>query len=779
MELVGKNVKSKKITKRLKRILLRNKVPPVPSKKRDYPNEKTLKYRDIYKIAKELGAKSRYRVREDIILIANDPILSVNWHFYKKILKQAGKGRLIDRYRLEDRIHDIENLSELSECLFKNGVEDYQYIVGIQTLYGWRKYDNYDAVRQKIKDWLCNDFKPNYKGSYQMFLDKFRANVKDILRWQTKKIPMEQTAEEFVSNISNTSTAGSAYDPGGKRMTVEMFNETIPVANNKFAKSCALSVKEKLKRLFKKEGHKSNVSIKTEFYPKVRLIVSSDFNTFLKMKFVDSWLSTWMHGNPISTLYQTKRQTLNMWRKFADNSQGEWNIPIDQSAFDHKVTKEMVLIMCEEQTELIRDNATNNDELLRVSGAIYESLLDGKITYKDPTGKVRKYKYESGIESGWYWTAHFDTLANVAEFKTACELCAEYGIDVETTLFNAQGDDDLVRVKTLAQAASIAAAYRAMGFDVHPRKTFFSQKHNEYLRKFSKDNEINGYPARMVNNILWVYPGEMKNYMETEKLHNTTSVWIKFGERLHMQGEIIRRYIVEDLSHQRISAEVISGYLTTDRVLGGAQLIKNEGVQTLINMTKSRLLGKVSIDDAGYSDFISKFGKYQTREMKQWVLSVVGFPKTYKKVELQTQQEILITKTKKIEPLHFNIVASMHKPTTKRNEGWPDSVILGQSRELMHEVFPFLDSFVSRGHAPKSWIYSYLTGRLKITTPLVKNCSEEFSSLIFEDYKASIINAMYLKRTSSDDKWLRLQQYACNSFSNEIHSRIKNLPMMY
>lgn len=731
--------------------------------------------KEIYEIAKTRKIKHKYKIKsEQIEYINDDPVLSVNYHFYKQMLAESGKLYLVEKYELDDRIYAQEELSELSDAVFKIGSIDYEYLVGIHTLYGWKPMNDPAIIREKLQKWLNNDFHPTWMGDKEMFYVKFRQKVRDIFRWREGKLKATITLDEFVENIANTSTSGSAYDPGGPRAEVIYNGREEKMPNTKFGKSISLSAEQRKERILRKEKQKSSVAVKVEFFPKVRLIVSSGYNTFMKMKFVDSWLKEWMHGYSRTTLTMTKKQLLEFWIEFAKTL--GINIPIDQSAFDHHVDKRMVMIMIEEITELLKERGIDVDEHITVNELIRFALDGGEVKYTDENGVTTKLEYASGIQSGWFWTAFFDTIANEAEYRVAVEfLKIVFSIEIIEWLFNAQGDDLALRMKMLLHAVAIVCALRSFGFEIHPKKTFYSEHHNEYLRRYAKEGEINGYPVRMINNVLWIYPGDVVSYKILEKLASTTAVWVKLFERLKIPKERAIRYIISDLKGQKVSREVIDAYLSTDKVLGGAQMMK--GKQYLIGVTKETLLGKVDINDVGYKEFHLRFGKFQSREMESWMLTALKFPSSINGRPTRKDQVLELKETKKIEPLRYNILKTYSKPTTPRDEKWPVNVIFGESKELLGTVYPQIDSFIAMGHAPASWIYSYLSGHLKIQTPHIQGMSEEFAGLVYHEYQASIIQAMYSKK-NVPEKWLRINQYAEETFSDYIHT-LRRLPKMY
>lgn len=733
--------------------------------------------KEIYMLAKERKIRHKYKVplKEIVQYINDDPILSMNYHVYKQMLSKAGKSNLIIEWNLDDAIYDQETCASISDYAFKKGFKDYYYLVGIQTFYGWKEFDDIDAIRSKIKDWIQNSFEPKVNGSSQLFLNRFRAKIRLILRRDKEIQKQEVTAEEFIANIANTGTSGSAYDPKGPRLEVELDDVKIKVPNNKYAKSGALSEKEKLRRLKSMETGKASLSTKVEFFPKVRLIISSAYNMTMKMRFIDTWLTKWLHGSEFSTLFQTKQQTFKMWCEFA--KENGWNLPIDQTKFDHNVSKAMVIIMLEEIKLLIHDNCTNNTELLEVMDTIIYGIKTTTVVWKH-NNTTETFSYLSGILSGWQWTALLDSLANMAEVKMAEDLAKEKKIIPKIILLNVQGDDVALRTKRLIECLAIVVAMRSMGFLIHPSKTFFSKHHNEYLRKYYYKGVINGYPARMINGLLWVYPGEDLNLTLSEKLASTYSKWEKLAERLMIDTKKIMDHMKRDYKGLKINDQQVKDYLECSRLYGGAGIDHKPGkVSKVLETYSEDITTGVKIDDVGYKEFALRYGKDQSRELKMWFvksINIIG--------ELKSKKGIIdkysIQEKGDPKPYKFGIIPSAELPKTFYDEKFPKNVIFGKSHDLLETAYPYIDTFTEEARAPKKWVYDYLSGHLKDITPKITKMSLEFSSLLWSTYRPSLINAMYYK-TMIKDKWNSLQQYAMDNFEIVLDRVLETLPRMY
>lgn len=724
-----------------------------------------LEAKEIYEVVRERRLKHKFKINlgDSVEYINDNPVLSLNWHFYKKALKSCDKEYLIGKFQLDERIYSQEEVATLTQSAFRAGIDDYTYLMGLDTLWGWVPFRDDEEILKKLKAWVNNNNRPNFNGSEEDFYIRFRANIRRVLRWRTEKKKMTVSASDFCANIASTGTPGSAFDPHGPKIQVDVDGRRVDGINNKFAKSAALSAEQKLERLFRLERQKANASVKVEFFPKVRLIISADYNITMRMRFIDEWLTPWLRGLDISTLFMRKDQLLKMWRDFL--SKKGVNVPVDQKEFDHHTTKRMVRVCLEEIRALIDDMAEDNEELLRVMDAIIYSLDGGKVYYRDHNNHIHEFDYESGVLSGWQWTALLDSLCNAGELLTAIDLCTSYGIRINILQLNVQGDDVALKTESYLMGFALLTAMRSMSFIIHPKKSFISTHHNEYLRRYAMGDMVNGYPARMVNNILWLYPGDKFVKDPLTRLNSMRDVWVKFYERLQGGKEFILSSLKQDVVGAKIPWELWHPYLQTARSFGGGGVIDRK-TDVLIAPSGESRSHFVIHNDPGYIDFRLRFGDNQGREMERWFLQVIGATEFADKTDAFS-----IRPADHIKPLPYQFLPSQESPKCSRNPRFPANVIFGQSHEFLVEAFPRIDTFTEQANAPKSWVYDYVTGRVKMPAPPVDGMSDEFASLAFDSYAPSLVNAMYYKR-STEDKWLRLLLYTELYFSAHYRTMV-------
>lgn len=723
------------------------------------------------------GLKHLYKFRGPVKLIGDDALLSLNLAFYVQSVSRTGRQFPLDPY---DYCGSYKSLKSLSTWALRSGprVKNFELLVGIDQMFGWRPDKNYDPG-EDVKSWVNKKFKPNYLGSEDKFYHKFREKVREILRWKNKPQEMKTSPQDYCTNLADTGTAGSAFDPGGPRMEFEADGVTKKTYNNKFAKSAALSLENKMNRLFSKVRQKCKVSTKLEIYPKVRLIVSSDFNTSLKMRYIDIWLKEWMAGNSLSTLWLGNRERFDMWCQFTELN--SWACPIDQTAFDHNVSKLMVQIINEELKSLIQDYAVNGEQMVEVMDTIIYALDGGDIIW-EYKGQKFKTQYENGVLSGWQWTAFYDTVVNIAEHKMAIDLLNELNIEISVLMFNAQGDDQCVRLKTARSCLAYWAALSSMGLEIHITKNFFSKDHDEYLRRYTDGKASNGYPARMVNSMLWLYPGTNQERDPLVRLTNITTNWKKYSERLKIEFTRIEDLFRSDAKGAKIKADDIEHYLTTSRTRGGSGL-KATNTRVRMEVSGGKYSRSIDLDSGeGYRQFKLRYGEYQNRELDDWCFNVMAVPESIKNkegetIELKTKTTTEVIEDAEINPLPYVFAEDAIVALPEKIEDFPYNTIFATNKELICKLFPTYEQFRKQNHAPDQWIRDVLAGKEKPISPRVDGLSEEFSSLLFSRYSRSMYVAMLTKQTRKPEKWNRLQLYAEREFSDFVRKH-RHFPTM-
>lgn len=727
-----------------------------------------MKTKMVFKLVKEQGHKLNYRITSQEIDVYNENyVLSINFHLYGKILKQMGKSDVITRHKIEQRLCSQFEMKKLSTWALRQGDKDKDFylMVGLENLWGYNVKPDLTGhdILDSIKKWVSIPFIPKVEGYNTLF----RQKVKELLN-KGKVVNFDTTIASYCENVPVTSTSGSGYDPETQKVKpdVEYGGEKVKIENNKFGKSFALSKEQKMKKVLSEEPSLNKVSIKVENYPKVRYIIGSDYKTFLKMNYVELWLKQVLSGIGYSTLWMSQPDLHKMWEDTC--LLHGVRVPVDQSAFDHHVSKEMVIIMLEEIKALVIDKCIGNKlELEMVMNALIKSVLTSKVIVpKTLTGFDDDVilEYLNGVLSGWRWTALLDTIANVAEMLVAVDYLKSEGIVGYMKLFNAQGDDQNVIVTSWSYALGYWASLSMNGFEIHVTKNFFSDHHTEYLRRYSvKDKGINGYPARMINKMNFIYPGKQENLEMVEKASSTVSKWKTLFQRL-FRTDLMVPYIKSDLVGAKMAKAFIDVFLSTSKLRGGAQ-ITGKDETTRITWIPGEYRRKFTVNNSpGLKQFESNYGDGQVEEIENWSVKVL-------KVQIKQEQEpaLSVEPATRIESLPFIIGKNItvNKPLYAKNWG-PEDIFALNDTVFTHAFTNW--NIYERKHddVPKKWLKEFVTGNLKVTMPArMDRMSDEFTSMFCKSSEGSVYTAMFGKRRHVD-KWLGIQKF----FMEEMERRI-------
>lgn len=724
---------------------------PKPYRTHSYPLVHTA---ELYPKVK---LKHLYKIDTLIPYIEEDAQLSINTYFYQLFLDLKGVPIKLWQYA-----GSYDKLKSLSQWAQKSGprIKYWNLLVNVEVLYGWRPAQI--PLGPRVKKWLQDKFIPTYNDSSELFNTMFEETAFSVIDWKNECVKFDMTMMEFCENIVLQGTSGSAYDPNGPKLKCHLDDIEVKPTNNKFSKTMALSVENRYKRFTSFEKQKARISIKMEFYPKERMICSSDYNLTQMMRYVDQFLIPWMDGHPESTLWQSNEGAINMWTSFSKPTR-MWNCPVDHDKFDFHVSMDMVLAVVRATKRLIikRVMGLGKHDLLSTMDRIIYKLNGGEITYEELDGVLHTISYLNGLISGLQWTAYIGTVSNITERRMALKLMEQNQIKTISGYFSAQGDDQFSQFTTATMCISYWAALTSMGFELHIHKNFFSNIHNEYLRKFADGKQVNGYASRLIQSILWLYPGQNMPSDKMVRMKNIVSNWTKLAERLEVKTKILLSHILKDLKGAKININEAITYMSTAKSLGGSATLDTKYDVKFETTPSTRKT--VSIDGPGYRQFQLRFGEYQSRELSNWAQSVIGLPNTIKdrngkEEEIYTEGEFKI-KEVSIKPLPIIIASDKHIKMLKHEAGWNNGLIFGSSKQLANEIFPGFDEYAKQQHAPKKWVFDMLAGRVDPISPNYEGFSEEFSAMFFKKYRQSLLHAMCKKQTRNPYKWESIQLY--------------------
>jgi hypothetical protein len=425
--------------------------------------------------------------------------------------------RLIDLRSAED-LNLV--LKDLSIVMKKHGTllsEYWKWYVAWDTFGGYAPLLDIMEQVETIRFWVSGDVTHKYLGSEEDFITRIERYSEEFLQLG----PNIGGANRRAKTITEWCKEPVTWARSGTSSLASEILYTVGKKNYKSRKSkwaTALSLESSDVEKLVRETNKSklimtNVAIQKREPSKIRAIITSDIQMYLKMSYISHWLETALKGHTKTTLFFNAEQANTMWENMSRACLVEdVKVPIDQTRFDHQPNRRMDAAVLRAIRRYIANNAVEpvRSDLLSVLKTVTYALLESGrfVTVKGAQGDVL-VPSTKGLESGLKWTAFWGSILNYAELMTARDLVQEVGILNPIYDVVVQGDDDKIRCKNIAAAAALVGAYKSMDLELNLKKFFVDFDRDEFLRQVAVWGDVSGYPARGILSLLWRNPVSM------------------------------------------------------------------------------------------------------------------------------------------------------------------------------------------------------------------------------------------------------------------------------
>jgi hypothetical protein len=477
-------------------------------------------------------------------------------------------------------------LHKLSDIAKKHGdmlfQDIWKWLVNLELLGGYRQEIPIELFEAEIRDWVQGEVEHTLLGSEEKFLVLLKAGMRDFL----SELPGVRTANARLKSIAEWSRDISTWArPGSSSSNLRLMYKVKGEEGERSARrtkwaTALVTDSDYIERILRMglDGNPDLIkgrlrAIEKRETGKVRAVAASDDETYWRMSFISDWLEAALKGSTKSTLYMSREQLLEFWRIRADQTRTDTvKLPLDQRHFDWQQNRAMIGVFFDVIEEVLVEveNTDIRKEILSVLAVLRASLTVSEEKFR---GSVRvgeaEVKINKGILSGWKWTALMDTVFNWGELFAA-KAVVDGGQPRKTVVSaNAQGDDDQIECSSWGGATGLVFAYEEMGFDLNPSKFFLDTKRDEYLRQVATPTEVSGYPARIVNSLLWRNPVSKEPPRGLLRAGEQVKTWgILLGRGGDRQA--IDFLMTRDLmGGNGLSKSVVEGLLATPVTLGG------------------------------------------------------------------------------------------------------------------------------------------------------------------------------------------------------------------
>lgn len=415
---------------------------------------------------------------------------------------------------------------------------DWRYLTNLESMAGpFFTVRDPDSVREDLRDWFL-DVKPHaWFGDEELFYAEFSRQV-DVLLGD---LPMPDwlTLDEWIREPDLWLTSGGGA--GAPRITSRG-----KVKRGKPAALLGMTINEVKALIESSTASIASVFVKNE-PGKERLVTSDSLGSFLNQSYVMGAVERALRGQPWSTMWMGKRQTFQFRDVTVQDRVEATTVatPLDQSKFDHYVTKRMVMIIAD---TVARVTGTWGD-VGAVARRVVQCLRNSQATVEFEAGEKETFGLLNGNLSGWRWTSFINTVCNVAQCRA---LAALSGVSLSGWLC-ALGDDTRAAVRNFYQAELLFAAYAEAGFQVNVAKTFAAVDEDEFEKRIARGrgSELLGLPLRVAGSILWRKPWRDDLPRGLERLREVLETWVTFVRRMGPAADRGRCYdlMLDDLSH--------------------------------------------------------------------------------------------------------------------------------------------------------------------------------------------------------------------------------------
>lgn len=471
-------------------------------------------------------------------------------------------------------------LSDVAKKLGTQFHRYWRYFVNLNTLGGYRDVAPISSQLEDLRAWATGDkvhTLPDAQGNWTeaAFLQQFRSGIRAVLNDLPSLDLANATAptvERFVNDPGLWGNTGATSHK--KHIEIRVGRDLLRAGKDKMTTAMLLPSSQVRQYLLAPFVEQDNKPIMKREPAKVRAVVNSDDVLYLKMHFVSHWLERALHGNAHSTLFMSTRQRQQLWFSMAaDSLTTKVKMPLDQSHFDWQQNRRMIAVAVDEIRAVIehRCTAASRDDMLRVVDSIKFALTHGGVIRVKAAHEV--IPITKGVMSGWRWTALLDTLMNIGELAAAEHLVARWGFPSPVRSYVAQGDDDQLTLSSPAAAVALAAAYKAMNFEVNPGKFWIDDGRDEFLRLVADHGEVMGYPSRAINNILWRPPVNADPPAGELAIRQQLQQWNLLVARGADSAACHHFMLMDMCGRSALPRDLIERFLTTPAPLGGCGLV--------------------------------------------------------------------------------------------------------------------------------------------------------------------------------------------------------------
>lgn len=325
------------------------------------------------------------------------------------------------------------------------------------------------------------------------------------------------------------------------------------------------------------EGQLNKTLIKSEL-GKIRLAVSSDLYTYLKMSWLTRLMGKCYLRWPGSTIEEDSEAQTDRMIRMLKAICAAWNLPFDYAAYDHQPSTEELLIMMDQFVAVARTNVApgNSEEFDRVVASIRNGFHVATLSARDGED-AETFRVTGGLMSGLRWTTLMGNAWNTVITAWVKELLAEAGQDMESVEAWVRGDDSAIVTPSYATTLAFRVGYDLVGAEGSDGKFGIHEGRSEFLRVEYSDEGCNGYATRAIPNLTQRKPWNSAPWTEESTMEHIFAA-ITVLRRRGADGRRLDQWWSSSKEVWSRRKKVSTGWLGVPRSLGGLGIEPWDGV---------------------------------------------------------------------------------------------------------------------------------------------------------------------------------------------------------
>jgi hypothetical protein len=663
--------------------------------------------------------------------------------------------------------------------------DGWYWLCDLETLFGYNVRTRLEDVNADLRAWI--EDKHIVRGGISR--DDYRKRIFELLVDDLSKTKVlikskdfdEKDLRSFLLNPNGWIVSGSSNG-----ITTKLFDQVTGLEVKSAATKPAIFIEYGIKELYdlvlrdvKQEPFKPNVKIELGW--KDRLIITCGNIDYIRMSYISYHIERLFTGDVFTTLFGGSANKTANYLKAMLNISNFVNMPMDSKNFDNYCGRDEILAFFDFIDWAIDHYFRNNKDLKTVMSLVRKSfdvhkwsiIVDDKLV-----------DWTEGMPTGMRWTAFCGSFINYMRALFVREqITKKFGINVFHRI-KVQGDDDDFALSSWFMSFVTTKIYESLSIPINLAKTFVSNSETEFLKKIVRKDRVLGYPARKVCSSLFISPEKKTKPDELYAVIN-----FKIWDDCLKRGMDFIKYIDDQEMHKMLFVPKSAGgfgvyndkrswndEFTIPVIVPNRFILLKSKKKTLLSdyiniNTKFVVDSKLNIDINRFkSSIMSRFSSSCT-------------PKAYNNI-LRVERKKVRVRTTKLSAEDLNVLKNLVRMSLHTN--WSDYMVdekfvnlewramidasnsVAVKADLIYTLAnaKSKDTINALTKSRNKWnsnssIVSYYDGKYKIKIPYSKSLSEEYLSVIYNDFFTNLsINLLTLVDADTDHRFFRVERLA-------------------